>query len=59
MCAPWERRRRGLTQEFEAFALTLMREMPVQKTGEILGETNQKLWRTLFAHVAAAWADLS
>jgi len=57
--APWEGRSRGLTQEFEAFALTLMREMPVNKAGEILGETDQKLWRALFAHVEAAWADLS
>lgn len=57
--APWEGRSRGLTQEFEAFALTLMREMPVKKAGAILGETDQKLWRCLFAHVGAAWADLS
>ena len=57
--APWEGRSRGLTQEFEAFALTLMREMPVKKAGEILGETDQKLWRALFAHVAAAWTELS
>ena len=57
--APWEGRSRGLTQEFEAFALTLMREMPVKKAGEILGETDQKLWRALFAHVDAAWRDLS
>jgi transposase len=57
--APWEGRSRGLTQEFEAFALTLMREMPVKKVGEILGETDQKLWRALFAHVDAAWSELS
>lgn len=57
--APWEGRSRGMTQEFEAFALTLMREMPVKKVGEILGETDQKLWRALFAHVDAAWAELS
>ena len=57
--APWEGRSRGLTQEFEAFALTLMREMPVKKAGEILGETDQKLWRVLFAHVDAAWSELS
>jgi transposase len=57
--APWEGRSRGLTQEFEAFALTLMREMPVSKAGEILGETDQKLWRALFAHVDAAWKELS
>jgi len=57
--APWEGRSPRCTQEFEAFALTLMREMPVQKAGEILGETDQKLWRMLFAHVDAAWAGLS
>ena len=57
--APWEGRSRGLTQEFEAFALTLMREMPVRKAGEILGETDTKLWRALFAHVDAAWSELS
>jgi len=57
--APWEGRSRGLTQEFEAFALPLMRAMPVKKAGEILGGTDQKLWRTLFAHVVAAWKDLS
>ncbi len=33
--------------------------MPVQKAGEILGETDQKLWRALFAPVDAAWRDLS
>ncbi len=57
--APWEGRSPRCTQEFEAFALTLMREMPVKKAGEILGETDQKLWRMLFAHVDAAWAELS
>lgn len=57
--APWEGRSPHLTQEFEAFALTLMREMPVAKAGEILGETDQRLWRMLFAHVEAAWSDLS
>jgi hypothetical protein len=34
------RRFRELTQEFETFALTLMREMPVKKASEILGETD-------------------
>ena len=48
-----------MRQEFEAFALILMREMPVKKAGEILGETDHKLWRMLFAHVDAAWAELS
>jgi transposase len=57
--APWEGRSPHVTQEFEAFALTLMREMPVAKAGEILGVTDQRLWRMLFAHVDAAWRDLS
>jgi len=36
-----------------------MRERPVSKAGEILGEMDQKLWRALFAHGDAAWAELS
>ena len=57
--APWEGRSPHCTQEFEAFALTLAREMPVSKAGEILGITDHRLWRILFAHVDAAWSDLS
>jgi transposase len=57
--APWEGRGPHCTQEFEAFALTLAREMPVSKAGEILGITDHRLWRILFAHVDAAWSDLS
>ena len=51
---PWEGRAKHFTKEFEAFALTLMREMPVKKAGEILGETDQRMWRMLHAHVEAA-----
>jgi len=53
---PWEGRSKHFTKEFEAFALTLMREMPVKKAGEIMGETDQRLWRMLHAHVEAAHA---
>jgi transposase len=53
---PWEGRAKHFTKEFEAFALTLMREMPVKKAGEILGETDQRMWRMLRSHVAAARA---
>ena len=31
-----------------------MREMPVKKAGAILGETDHRLWRALFAQVGAA-----
>lgn len=40
---PWEGRSRHFTKGFEAFALTLMREMPVKKAGEILGETDTRM----------------
>ncbi len=35
---PWEGRSKHFTQEFEAFALNLMREMPVRRVGQTLGE---------------------
>ena len=53
---PWEGRSKHFTKEFEALALTLMREMPVKKAGEILGETDQRMWPMLHAHVGAARA---
>jgi len=54
---PWEGRSKHFSKEFEAFALTLMREMPVKKAGEILGTTDQRLWRMLHAHVEGARAQ--
>jgi transposase len=56
---PWEGRSKHFTQEFEAFAVTLMREMPVKRAGQILGESDTRMWRMLFAHVKAAYARLS
>ena len=51
---PWEGKTGGFTKEFEAFALMLMREMPVKKVAEILGVTDTRLWRLLQCHIAAA-----
>jgi transposase len=45
------------TKEFEAFALLLMREMPVSKVAELVGETDTRLWRMLFRQVDAAYAE--
>ena len=56
---PWEGRSKHCTQDFEAFALTLMREMPVKRAGEILGESDSRMWRMLSAHVKAAYERLS
>ena len=55
---PWEGEGKHFTRDFEAFALTLMREMPMKKAGAILGETDTRLWRMLFAHVDKAYAAL-
>lgn len=54
---PWEGKAGGFSKEFEAFALILMREMPMKKAAEALGETDTRLWRLLHTHVDAAYAE--
>ena len=54
---PWEGLSTHFTKEFEAFALLLMREMPVSKVAEMVGETDTRLWRMLFRQVDAAYAE--
>jgi len=54
---PWESLSPHFTKEFEAFALLLMREMPMSKVGELVGETDTRLWRMLFRQVNAAYAE--
>jgi hypothetical protein len=54
---PWEGR--NFTQEFEAFALPLMREMPVKRPSEILGESDSRISRMLLAHVKVVFERLS
>jgi transposase len=54
---PWEGLSTHFTKEFEAFALLLMREMPMSKVAEAVGETDTRLWRLLFRQVDAAYAQ--
>jgi len=54
---PWEGLSTHFTKEFEAFALLLMREMPMSKVAEAVGETDTRLWRMLFRQVDAAYAE--
>jgi transposase len=54
---PWEGLSKHFTKEFEAFALLLMREMPVSKVAEAVGESDTRLWRMLFRQVEAAYAE--
>jgi transposase len=54
---PWEGLSTHFTKEFEAFALLLMREMPVRRVGELMGESDTRLWRMLFRQVDGAYAE--
>ncbi len=54
---PWEGLSLHFTKEFEAFALLLMREMPVSRVAKLVGETDTRLWRMLFRQVDAAYAE--
>ena len=56
--APWEGKCKGLSEEFEAFALTLMKEMPVKSASRILNENDKRLWRVLKAYVQEAHKEL-
>jgi transposase len=58
---PWEGLSKHFTQSFEAFALLLIREMPVATAAQMLGESDTRLWRMLFAHLEVAYrrSDMS
>lgn len=55
---PWEGKNKHFTKDFEAFALTLMKEMPVKRVGQIVQVEDGRLWRMLLSNVEAAYADL-
>ncbi len=57
MRLPWEGLSTHFTQEFEAFALLLMREMPMSEVAELVCATDTRLWRMLFRQVDAAYAE--
>lgn len=52
--APWARSGSGFTLLFEAFVLTLCREMTVSAAARIVGEHDTRLWRILEAYVETA-----
>jgi transposase len=53
---PWEGLSIHFTKEFEAYALLLLREMPVVKVAELTKESDTRLWRMIFKHVDGAYA---
>ena len=54
---PWEGLSMHFTKEFEAYALLLIREMPMARVAELTGESDTRLWRMLFKHVEGAYAE--
>jgi len=46
---PREGHSKHFAQDFWAFAVNLMREMPMKGTGQILVENDTRMWRVLFA----------
>ena len=56
--APWEGKIKGFTLLLEAFALLLIREMPVKAAAGIVGVHDTQLWRMLHKYVAEAYEQL-
>jgi transposase len=54
---PWEGLSTHFTKAFEAYALLLMREMPMSKVAKAVRETDTRMWRMLFRHVDQAYAE--
>ena len=51
---PWAREGSGFTLLFEAFLLTLAKEMPVNAVARIVGEHDTRIWRVLHHYVEQA-----
>lgn len=57
----WARPQSGFTALFEAFVLTLAKDMPVSKIAELVDEHDTRIWRILHYHTSKAYStkDLS
>jgi transposase len=56
---PWSRKQSGFTLLFEAFVVTLAKEMPVIQIGELVGEQDTRLWRIIRFYVGRAYENKS
>ncbi len=58
---PWARPGSGFTLLLEVLLLTLCKEIPVAKVGELVGEHDTRIWRMLHHHIdkARSKVDLS
>jgi len=55
----WQGKSRHFTKGFEAYALSLLRETSVKSASRVLCESDQRLWRMLFAYVEGVQGELS
>lgn len=51
---PWARERSGFTLLFEALVMALVKEMPVAAVGELIGESDMRVWRIMHHYVDEA-----
>lgn len=56
VAVPWARPGSGFTLMMEAWAMLLCEAMPVKEAGELLGESDTRLWRLVAHYVEAAQA---
>ncbi len=54
IAVPWAREGADFTFLFESFAMTLVREMPVNKVSQIIKVDDNKLWRMMHYYTEAA-----
>lgn len=52
---PWGRKQSGFTVLFEAFVITLAKEMPISKIGELVDEHDTRIWRIVRHHINLAY----
>lgn len=53
----WGRTQSGFTMLFEAFILTLAREMPISIIAEIVDEHDTRIWRIVSSHVKKSYSE--
>src|SRR5512144_2135577 len=51
---PWARERSGFTLLFEALVMALVKQMPVAAVGELIGESDMRIWRIVHHYVDQA-----
>jgi hypothetical protein len=56
MTQHWEGRRKSLSEEFDVFAVTLTREMPPKRAGQIFGDGDSRMCRMLLQAEPAVYA---